>query len=117
MAKKKAAIGDLIKSDMSRRAIGEESENTEEELFSAKAPEKKLPEKKPPAAPAVAATPAPAGASSVSGGFAGFAAFIDAKTSSVGLAEEADMRTFYAFLQDQAMRYIRGFDAGRRFHG
>ena len=120
MAKKKTAIGDLIKSDMSRRAIGDETKKTKEaELFSGPAPEKKPPEKKPPAEkpPVKADAAAPAEVPAFPGGGAGFSAFIAAQTRSVGLTNEADLATFYAFLQDQAMRYIRGFDAGRRFHG
>ena len=117
MAKKKTAIGDLIKSDMSRRTIGEETE-----LFSGE-PDKKPSEKKPPVAPPPAvATPVPAApvtarATAVPRGIADLTAAIAERANSAGLTDEADLRTFYDFLQNQALRYIRGFDAGRRFRG
>lgn len=143
MAKKKAAISELIKSDMSRRAIGEEPRTVEPEAAEPNAveevkpsppapeaagevkpasttpeaaeevkqppaePEKQPPEKK---APALKPT-------AVSNESAGFEAFIAGQAQAVGLTDEADLRNFYEHLKVQAMRYLRGFDAGRRFHG
>ena len=115
MAKKKAAIGDLIKSDMSRRAIGEEPKTVTKPKPLPGEP-KKTTEKKPAAVKAETpvATAAPV---TIPVGDAGFAAFISTQTQSVGLTNETDLLRFYDFLQGQALRYIRGFDAGRRFHG
>ena len=132
MAKKKISIGELIKGDMSRRSIGdsatedaswdsppeESSKHVEEAVEKAKpVPVKKsvaqTDEKKPP----VARTALPVAADATPNGNAEFEAFIRGQVVSVGLTGEADLRNFYSFLQSQAMRYIRGFDAGRRFHG
>jgi len=132
MAKKKAAIGDLIKSDMSRRAIKEGPKTTKEaELFSGEGSVKKPSEKKPQAEKAappvseavsipvvVPASGAPVAPVAVAPeGSAGFMAFIAEQARPAGLTDEADLYNFYAFLQSQAMRYLRGIDAGRRFHG
>jgi len=102
MAKKKASIGDLIKSDMSRRAIGEEPKIAE------KASEVPPPENK---------TKTPASRPAIPKGSADLMIFIMGEAKSAGLTEENDLCTFYAFLPSQSMRYIKGFDAGRRFHG
>ena len=116
MAKKKAAIGELIKSDMSRRVIRDAAE---EQSFD----EDQKPPVKKSVAPPPAAIPRPTTPASQpntlskSEGSAGLTAFIADQAKSVGLTDESDLRTFYAFLQSQAIRYIRGFDAGRRFHG
>jgi len=140
MAKKKAAIGDLIKSDMSRRSIGEEPAASKETgLFLDEEPVKKPSEKKPAApstaAPAAAAPPAPKaapesapapkapptaaahGTHAISEGGAAFMAFIAEQAKAAELTDKTDLVNFYDFLQSQAMRYIRGFNAGRRFHG
>jgi hypothetical protein len=108
--KKKAAIGDLIKSDMSRRAIGEEPKP----VLAEGVPASNVPAGN---APAGKAPVTSAARPVVSEGIAGFAAFIDGQARSVGLTDETDLATFYDFLQGQAARYFRGFDAGRRFHG
>ena len=129
MARKKMNIGDLIKSDMSRRVIGEEPQPTEkEELFSVElAKEKKPSESKPPATksttpvekpptlanPVVPALPKP----TVPKANTDLMAIISEQAQSAGLIDVNDLRNFYDFLQSQALRYIRGFDAGRRFHG
>ena len=116
MAKKKTAIGDLIKSDMSRRSIGEEPKIIKKaKTFPTEAPVKKPEEKKEPAAKP--ASPLFADTAPVLKGSAVFSAFINEQMKSVGLIDEAALNNFYKFLQSQAMRYIRGFDAGRRFHG
>jgi hypothetical protein len=133
MAKKKLAIGDLIKGDMSRRAIGE-APKTGEKPAHAETEVKKPSEKKPPVPKKIeaAVNPPPAvkkqpGAPEpgvtaqrqpeVPGGSAGLMAAIAVQASSVGLIEHDDLIVFYDFLERQAIRYIRGFDAGRRFHG
>ena len=114
MAKKKAAIGDLIKSDMSRRSIGEEPAASKETgLFLDEEPVKKPSEKKP-AAPSTAAVH---GTHAVSEGGTAFMAFIAEQAKAAELTDKTDLVNFYDFLQSQAMRYIRGFNAGRRFHG
>jgi len=131
MAKKKTAIGDLIKSDMSRRVIGEgtSGEGTEisEKAISVstepanadpvhnEGPAKSSAEKRPLAASA--ALPLFADQDTLPKRSAGFAELIAGQARSAGLTDEADLRGFYDFLQSQAMRYIRGFNAGRRFHG
>jgi hypothetical protein len=128
MAKKKAAISDLIKSDMSRRTIGEEPKTTKEtELFLDERPVKKPSEKKPveaktappapKAAPVSEAVAASADKSAIPEESANLMAFIAEQAKSVELTDKTDLHNFYAFLQNQAMRYIRGIDAGRRFHG
>jgi hypothetical protein len=107
MAKKKAAIGDLIKSDMSRRAIGEEPKTVEKpKRIPAQNPTETPAEKKQPAQQVTALQ-----------GSAGLMAFIEKEAQSVGLTEDADLFILYDFIQGQTMRFIRGFDAGRRFHG
>ena len=126
MAKKKAVISDLIKSDMSRRAIGEEHTITEgSELFTGGEtvqPSENTPREESTALASADKT-APAAAFPIlqenqkSRESVAFMDFIAAHTQSVGLTSESDMRNFYAFLQGQAMRYLRGFDAGHRFHG
>lgn len=132
MAKKKTAIGDLIKSDMSRRSIGEETEvfekpeliqtaepvggerpdknSAEEKPFNARPPEDRPPAVK-------AASPLPAAPRPVAEGSAAFTEFIAGQARSAGLTGESDLRKFYDFMQGQATRYIRGFNAGRRFYG
>lgn len=107
MAKKKAAIGDLIKSDMSRRIIGEEVEMAAETVMPAETPPEVM---VPPSGDSVPALP-------VTGGTASLDCFIAALAQSAGITGESDLRNLHGFLQDQAMRYIRGFNAGRRFHG
>jgi len=139
MAKKKLAIGDLIKGDMSRRAIGEAPKIGEKARPEIKekakpahveSPGKKPPAKKPsetktqvpkesvprpPAAPepGVKARQEP----ELTNESADLMAVIDGKARSVGLTSHEDLTVFYDFLESQAARYIRGFDAGRRFHG
>ena len=114
MAKKRAAISDLIKGDMSRRAIGRESAAAENrggqmrggaELFPGERPEKKPAEKAPRAAGA-----APPDVS-------GFMAFLAEQTQTASLTDPDDLGRLYDFLQNQAARYIKGFCAGRRFYG
>ena len=146
MSKKKASIGELIKSDMSRRVIGEEAKPPEKaELFPAEKTAKKPPEikpaavKEPPAAKDHVAVNKPQAvkepvevkeppaenkssavkepASRPTKGSAGLMVFIDDQAKSFGLTEEADLCNYYDFLRNQAARYTRGFDAGRRFHG
>ncbi|MCL2128296.1 MAG: hypothetical protein FWH38_08575 [Treponema sp.] len=115
MAKKKSAISDLIKSDMSRRAIGEETEILEEaEPAPAVTPVKPSEEK--PAPPKQSAAPKKERPAVLEGG-GDLDAFILAQTQSVELTNEEDMSRFYDFLKCQITRYIRGYDAGRRFHG
>jgi len=112
MAKKKIAIGEMIKNDMSRRAIQKEPETAARvEVFSGEEPVKK-----PPAAKAVSA-PVDADVETVPGENAGLAAFFARQAQSAGLTDPADLRNYYDFLQSQAVRYTRGFDAGKRFHG
>jgi len=127
MAKKKTAIGDLIKSDMSRRSI---SEGTNGEAQGDEPPNSETvytkpvhdagpdngPAQKKPEAPS-AALPLFPDQDTLPEGSADLAAFLSREASSAGLTDEADLRKFYDFLQTQAMRYIRGFNAGRRFHG
>jgi hypothetical protein len=108
MAKKKASIGDLIKSDMSRRVIGEEPPALKV---------KPVPVAAPATAPAATNAARSATEPAVPKGSADLVTFIAAQTKSFGLTDETDLRNFYDFLQGQALRYIRGFDAGRRFHG
>jgi len=116
MAKKKTAIGDLIKSDMSRRSIGDEPIIIKKaEPFPTEAPVKKPEEKKESATKP--ALPLFADTAPVLKGSAGFSAFINEQIKSVGLTDEAALNNFYEFLQSQVIRYIRGYDAGRRFHG
>ena len=104
MAKKKTAIGDLIKNDMSRRAIGEESEPFEvEKPFEEDQPEKPVSAKE--------------NTDSCCKAGVCFTDFIAKQAQAAGLTEEADLHNFYDFLSNQAMRYIRGFNAGRRFYG
>ena len=102
MAKKKTAIGELIKSDMSRRSIGEEPVMTHSGELQALAN----------AEPSLFESPA-----NVHDESDVLAAFIAGQAKSAGLTDETDLRKFYDFLRGQAMRYIRGFGAGRRFHG
>jgi hypothetical protein len=140
MAKKRAGISDLIKSDMSRRAIGEETKtarNAKAVTAEKKPLEKKMTEKKAPPKiamaetvapgpavekpvvqkPAVQKTAIPAPAAKAGDSGAAFLACIEEQARGVGLTDAADLHNLYAFLQGQAARYIRGFDAGRRFHG
>ena len=123
MAKKKAAIGDLIKSDMSKRTIKEDPKTTEEtRLFSSEESAKKpeTEEITPPVSEAVylpAVMPAFVAAPSAPDGSAELMALISEQTRSAGLTDKTDLYNFYAFMQDQAIRYIMGFDAGRRFRG
>jgi len=129
MARKKTAIGELIKSDMSRRTIGEEHEIITEPAASPTASKpstagKPLAESKPAAAhkeTPKAAPPAPEGSASKGCGSSpaapAFMAAIAAQAQSAGLTDESDLGNLYAFLQSQALRYIKGFDAARRFHG
>ena len=113
MAKKRAAIGELIKSDMSRRTIGEESIIAEEAKPVSTGPVKKPVEKEPTLPFEKPVKPEQPSDSQA----ANFEAFIAAQIQSFGLTDEAVLQNFYEFLKSQAMRYIRGFDAGRRFHG
>jgi hypothetical protein len=108
MARKKAGIGDLIKSDMSRRNIGESP--TSEELTTE--PAYKAPE---PAAPAQEPA-AKTGKRPKAAGGALLLDYIAAEVESSELMDEAGRRNFYDFMLGQAARYIRGFKAGRRFH-
>jgi hypothetical protein len=109
MSKKKTAIGDLIKSDMSRRTIGEGAKTAEKPKQVPAQSTEKPAEKRPLAVqPAQAAAPE---------GNADLMVFIEKEAQSIGLTEEADLIKLYDFLQGQTMRYIRGFDAGQRFHG
>ena len=50
-------------------------------------------------------------------GFTGLMTDIAALAQSAGLTGESDLCNLYAFLHNQAIRYIKGFDAARRFHG
>ena len=141
MAKKKSAIGDLIKGDMSRRAIVEAPKIEEKaEPAHAESPDKKPAAKKPletkpqppkesvprpPAAQAPVIQPSAASEPGVkarqqpefTNESAGLMAVITGKARSVGLTSREDLMVFYNFLESQATRYLRGFDAGKRFHG
>ena len=107
---------------MSRRAIGEEPEVVVkpkpalvEELVK-KPPEepvKKTSENTP--VPVKETPPALKGASSP--GINNLLALITAQAQSAGLTDEPALGNFCDFMQGQAARYIRGFDAARRFHG
>ncbi|MDR0448309.1 MAG: hypothetical protein LBH07_06535 [Treponema sp.] len=118
MAKKKANIGDLIKSDMSRRTIGEETETADTPpLWSEdeKKPPTAAAEKKPQAAKA--AKPNIPDSVPTIKGITGLADFIAKQAQSAGLTEVTDLQNYYDYLQNQALRYVRGFNAGRRFYG
>jgi len=114
MPRKKAAIEDLIKGDMSRRAIGEaRPQEAGEGLFP------------PPAAPASDAAQAqglakparPAPSRAAREGSAALAAFVDALAKSEGIADGAELEGLLDFLKGQAARYVTGLKAGRRFRG
>jgi len=127
MAKKKTAIGDLIKSDMSRRSISEgtngeaqggeppNSETVYTKLVHDEGSDAHPVEKKPETISA--ALPLFADQDAIPDAGADLTAFLFREARSAGLTDEADLRKFYDFLQGQAARYIRGFNAGRRFHG
>jgi len=132
MSKRKTAIGDLIKSDMSRRSI---SEGIDGEM-----PISETQNDQAPNSAAINANPVPdevpgnisAGEKQTAAraapslftehealpeGSAGFAAFLSREARSAGITDKEDMRKFHDFLQSQAARYIRGYNAGRRFYG
>jgi hypothetical protein len=140
MANKKAVIGELIKSDMSRRNIGENAvslefpdEPVQEERQAAgpdagKAAEGnigeraagqdaaagKTPEKAPPAAkPALKPRLPPK--TGESGKIVPLLDYIAAEVEPAGM-DERERQNFYDFMLAQAMRYVRGFNAGKRFH-
>jgi hypothetical protein len=141
MAHKKAVIGELIKSDMSRRNIGENAvplefpdEPVQEERQAAKPePEKsaegitekrasgqdatagKAPEKAQPASKPVPKPKLPPKIGE-SGKIAPLLDYIAEKVESGGTMDEQDQQNFYDFMLAQALRYMRGFDAGKRFH-
>jgi hypothetical protein len=137
MARKKAAIGDLIKSDMTRRNIGEntvaldfpdepaqeerqtagpeagkpaggvkEERVSGQEASAGKASEKAQSASKPKLALRTGA----------SGKIAPLLDYIAAEVEPGGTMDEQDRQNFYDFMLAQAMRYMRGFDAGKRFH-
>jgi hypothetical protein len=147
MARKKAAIGELIKSDMSRRNIGENAvflefadepvlegqpaeavppvekpaeetaggageEQASGQNAAAKKPEKARPALKP--EPKSAAKTGESG--KVSAESAALSDYIAAEVESGGSMDERERRNFYDFMLAQAARYMRGFNAGKRFH-
>ena len=137
MARKKSGIGELIKSDMSRRNIGENAAPLEfpdepalEEQQAAKpvaeesaggiAGERasgqgpaaeKAPEATPPAS-----RPRRLPKTGESGKIAPLLDYIAAEVESEGSMDEQEQQNFYDFMLGQAMRYMRGFNAGKRFH-
>ena len=138
MAKKKAAISELIKSDMTRRSIGEEPPEGDDawlgpELQPPAPPESAPPcepsietpagetphEQKAPAAPATDQVEPPAKAAGLPSlsAITGLLTAITAQAEAAGLSGEQDLLNFHDFLLAQTTRYIRGFNAGRRFHG
>ncbi|MCL2472269.1 MAG: hypothetical protein FWF26_01205 [Treponema sp.] len=112
MAKKKTTIGDLIKSDMSQRSIGEEPGTAAEaNRLPAEGNEKK------PSGSDSESTLRRKYTDGFSNGDAAFMSIITAEAKSAGIIDETDMHSFHDFMLSQAMRYIKGFNAGRRFHG
>jgi hypothetical protein len=132
MARRKAAISEMIKSDMSRRNIGEApkegeagaAQPGEEQRFEG-GPEEKAqgagavaasgPEERAPEQPAGKAPEQPLRAGEA-GGNAALLDYIAAEVEPGGSMDEGDRENFYDFMLGQAARYIRGFKAGRRFH-
>ena len=112
-SKKKQAISDLIKSDMAQRTIGELSQ-TPEEVPNEIVVEKTMGRKPLAAKPIVYSNDRE---TAFSAGINNFINFATEKTESAGLKDEDDIQKFYDFLQNQTLRYIRGFDAARRFYG
>ena len=133
MAKKKAAISELIKSDMTRRSIGEEPLQGDDAWLgpelqppaqggedSGGTPSVETPhEQKSPSVPVTDQVNPPAKAAALPSPAAitGLLTAITAQAEAAGLTGEQDRRNFHDFLQAQAARYIRGFNAGRRFRG
>lgn len=109
MANKKAAIGALIKSDMSRRVIGEELIPALVET-QGEAPAEE-------AAPKRAAAEKPSRKIGADPESAALVEFLILQAEREGMINEEDRRNFYAFLRSQALRYLSGFSAGRRFRG
>jgi hypothetical protein len=120
MARKKAGIGELIQNDMSRRNIGAnvvplefpDEPAREEEVASGaekvagiasaeKAPEKIRPVSK---------------ARKLPGKIAPLLDYIALEVESEGGMDEQEQQNFYDFMLSQATRYVRGFNAGKRFH-
>jgi hypothetical protein len=133
MAKKKAAISELIKTDMTRRSIGEEPAEgdtawlgpelqppAQSGAVSGGSPSNETPdEQKAPSAPAPDRVDPPAKAAALPSptAISGLLKAITAQAEAAGLTGEQDLLNFHDFLLTQATRYIRGFNAGRRFHG
>ena len=136
MAKKKAAISELIKSDMTRRSIGEEPPEGDDAWLgpelqppplesalpcepSIETPAGETPHERAPAAPAMDQVDPPAKAAGLpsSAAITGLLTAITAQAEAAGLSGEQDLLNFHDFLLAQTTRYIRGFNAGRRFHG
>jgi hypothetical protein len=131
MASKRSAISDLIKSDMSRRSLGDEEAVNQGSLWEKgeARPEAKPPKKsgaapresEPKAAPQVERklppAPKPPAEKPAGPGAAALIDFISAQAGAMGLTGEADRQKLYDFLQGQAERYLRGFNAARRFYG
>jgi hypothetical protein len=125
MARKKAAIGELIKSDMSRRNIGEnavplefadepvrEEQASGQSMAAEEKPEKARPVPEPAPKPAAkTGEHKKASLESVS-----LFDYIAAEVESAGSMDEQERRNFYDFMLAQAARYVRGFNAGKRFH-
>jgi hypothetical protein len=137
MARKKSGIGELIKSDMSRRNIGENAAPLEfpdepalEEQWAAKpeseesaggAAEKRETGQgaaagKAPEAIRPVARPRRMPKTGESGKIAPLLDYIAAEVESEGSMDGQERQNFYDFMLGQAMRYMRGFNAGKRFH-
>jgi hypothetical protein len=148
MARKKAAIGELIKSDMSRRNIGENAvslEFADEPVWEGQQAEAAPPAEKPAeeaagcvreerssgqsigaekkpekARPAPEPEPKPAAKTGehrkTSPESVSFFDYIAAEVESGGSMDEQERRNFYDFMLAQAARYVRGFNAGKRFY-
>jgi hypothetical protein len=133
MARKKAGIGELIKSDMSRRTIGENVAPLE----FPDGPDRKEPQAARPGAEGVAGERAsgqgPAAGTAPeanrpasrpgrppktgeSGKSAPLFEYIAAEVEPEGIMDDQERQNFYDFMLGQAMRYMRGFNAGKRFH-
>jgi hypothetical protein len=137
MAKKRSAISDIIKTDMSRRTINGENEETKETADKSggqdllwekenaqvqQTPDEKPAKKRNPAQKALDEEPpaepvkVPAVKQSAGPEGAAFMAFINAQAEALGVTGSVDRQKLYDFLRDEAMRYLRGYNAARRFY-
>jgi hypothetical protein len=120
MSKKKTAIGDLIQSDMQRRAIGDTPGDISDKVESGNGGTlfemEPMQSKESTSFANTSASSRTLVARAAGTGSTSFAAFIDKQASLFGLTDEKDFHRLYDFLQGQAIRYIRGFHAGRRFY-